>query len=97
MFYCVFGITDDEKVRKASTSECYTPPSEPFEISPLRISFSAALQTIQDPGLLFISVTIYSETVELLGRVISPSQGRYLNTGEHKHRINAYTHQTSMP
>jgi hypothetical protein len=29
--------------------------------------------------------------------VISPSQGRYLNTGEHKHRINAYTHQTSMP
>jgi hypothetical protein len=28
--------------------------------------------------------------------VISPAQGRYLNTGEHKHRINAYIHQTFM-
>jgi hypothetical protein len=34
----------------------------------------------------------FSQTIELLGRVISPSQGRYLNTGQHKHRINAYTH-----
>jgi hypothetical protein len=33
----------------------------------------------------------------LLGRFISPSQGRYLHTGQHKHRINADTHQTSMP
>jgi hypothetical protein len=39
----------------------------------------------------------FSQSVGLLGRVISPSQGRYLNTGQHKHRINAYTHQTSMP
>jgi hypothetical protein len=39
----------------------------------------------------------FSQTVGLLGRVISPSQGRCLNTGQHKHRINAYTHQTSMP
>jgi hypothetical protein len=31
------------------------------------------------------------------GRVISPSQVLYLNTWQHKHRINAYTHQTSMP
>jgi hypothetical protein len=31
--------------------------------------------------------------------VISPSQGRYINTGRQKHRINAntHTHQTSMP
>jgi hypothetical protein len=35
--------------------------------------------------------------VGLLGRVIGSSQGLYLNTGQHKHRINAYTHQTSMP
>jgi hypothetical protein len=34
----------------------------------------------------------FSQTVGLLGRVISPSQGRYLNTGLHKYRINAYTH-----
>jgi hypothetical protein len=33
----------------------------------------------------------------LLVRVISPSQGLYLNTGQHKHRINAYTRQTPMP
>jgi hypothetical protein len=39
----------------------------------------------------------YSQTIGLLGRVISPSQGLYLNTGQHKHRINAYTHRTSMP
>jgi hypothetical protein len=39
----------------------------------------------------------FSQTVGLLGRVISSSQGRYLNTGKHKHRINAYTHETSMP
>jgi hypothetical protein len=39
----------------------------------------------------------FSQTVGLLGRVISPSQGRYLHTGQHKQRINAYTHQTFMP
>jgi hypothetical protein len=39
----------------------------------------------------------FSQTVGLLGRVISTSQGRYLHTGQHKHRINAYTHQISMP
>jgi hypothetical protein len=32
-----------------------------------------------------------------LGRVISLSQGHYLNTGQHKHRINTNTNQTSMP
>jgi hypothetical protein len=29
--------------------------------------------------------------------VISSSQSRYLNTGQHKHRISTYTYQTSMP
>jgi hypothetical protein len=33
----------------------------------------------------------FSQTVGLLGRVISPPQGRYLHSGQHKHRINAYT------
>jgi hypothetical protein len=37
------------------------------------------------------------QTVGLLGRMISSSQGLYLNTGQHKHRINAYTHKTFMP
>jgi hypothetical protein len=42
------------------------------------------------------SFLIYSQSVGLLGRVISPSQGLYLYTGHHKHRINTYTHQISM-
>jgi hypothetical protein len=40
---------------------------------------------------------IILHTAGLLGRVISSSQGLYLNTGRHKHRINTYTDQTSMP
>jgi hypothetical protein len=47
------------------------------------------------PGLWF-SFMIILQTVGLLGRVISSSKGLYLNTGQHKHRINTYTHQTSM-
>jgi hypothetical protein len=38
----------------------------------------------------------FSQTVWLLGRVISPLQGRYLNTGQHKHRINARTHTPNI-
>jgi hypothetical protein len=42
------------------------------------------------PGL-FFSFLIYTQTVGLLGRVISPSQGRYLHAEQPKHKINAYT------
>jgi hypothetical protein len=34
-------------------------------------------------------------TVGLLGWGISPSQGSYLHTDQHKHRINAYKHPDS--
>jgi hypothetical protein len=44
-----------------------------------------------DPGR-FFSILIYTQTVGLLGRGISPSQGRYLHTEQHKHRINAHRH-----
>jgi hypothetical protein len=40
---------------------------------------------------------IILQTVGLFGPVISSSQGRHLNTGQHKQRINTYTYQTSMP
>jgi hypothetical protein len=40
---------------------------------------------------------IVLQMVELLGRVISSSQGLYLNIGQHKHRINTDTYQTTMP
>jgi hypothetical protein len=46
-------------------------------------------------GLWFFCFMIILQTVGQLGRVISSSQGLYLNTGQHKHRINTY--QTSMP
>jgi hypothetical protein len=45
----------------------------------------------------FSSFMIILQTVGLLGRVISSSQRLYVNTRQHKHRINAYTYQTSMP
>jgi hypothetical protein len=59
--------------------------------------FQWLLQPIQGPDLCFQFRNHFSQTVGLLGRVISPLQSRYLNTGELKHRINAYTHQISMP
>jgi hypothetical protein len=40
----------------------------------------------------FFSFLIYIQSVGLLGRGISPSQGRYLHTGQHKHRINTLTY-----
>jgi hypothetical protein len=40
------------------------------------------------------SYLIYTQSVGLLGRVISPSQGRYLHTGRHKQKKRT---QTSMP
>jgi hypothetical protein len=44
-------------------------------------------------GLFFNSLK-YTQSVGLLGRWISLSQGHYLHTEQHKHRINT---QTSMP
>jgi hypothetical protein len=40
----------------------------------------------------FSSSLIYTQSVGLLGRLISPSQGCYLEIGQHKHRINAHRH-----
>jgi hypothetical protein len=42
--------------------------------------------------LIFFYLWIYIQLVGLLERVIGPSQGLYLNTGQHKHRIKAHTH-----
>jgi hypothetical protein len=39
----------------------------------------------------FFSFSIYTQSVGLLGQGISLSQGRYLHTGQHKHRIKAHT------
>jgi hypothetical protein len=50
-----------------------------------------ALPAHSGPGPLIQFRNHFSQTVGLLGRVISPSQSRYLNTGQYKHRINAHT------
>jgi hypothetical protein len=34
----------------------------------------------------------FTKSVELIGRGISPSEGRYLHTGQHTHRINKHRH-----
>jgi hypothetical protein len=39
----------------------------------------------------FFSFLIYTQSVGPLGQGISPSQGRYLHTEQHKHGINANT------
>jgi hypothetical protein len=50
-----------------------------------------ALQPFVGPWPLLQFHYFFTQTVGLLGRVISPSQGLYLHTGQHKHRINVYT------
>jgi hypothetical protein len=46
---------------------------------------------------MIFSFIIILQTVGLLGRMISSSQGLYLNKGQHKHRIKRYEYRTSMP
>jgi hypothetical protein len=52
---------------------------------------SVALQLFVRPGRLLQFRKFFTQTVGLLGRVIGHWQGRYLNTGQHKHTINAHT------
>jgi hypothetical protein len=49
------------------------------------------LSALVDLGRL-LSFLIHTQSVGLLGRGISASQGRYLHTKQYKHRINAYRH-----
>jgi hypothetical protein len=48
--------------------------------------FSIALSAHSGPRPLIQFRNRFSQTVGLLGRVMSPSQGRYLNTGQHKQK-----------
>jgi hypothetical protein len=63
----------------------------------MKLFFFHWLYSLLGPWPLLFSFMIILQTIELLGQVISSSQGVYLNTGQHKHRINTYTHQISMP
>jgi hypothetical protein len=44
------------------------------------------------PGLFFDFVIFFTQSVGLLGRGISPSQGRYLHTEQHKQEKRAHRH-----
>jgi hypothetical protein len=56
-----------------------------------RIFLSMALLAHSGPSPHIQLRNHFSQTVGLLGRVISPPEGRYLHTGQHKHRKNAHT------
>jgi hypothetical protein len=53
--------------------------------------FAMAFPAHSEPRPLIQLRNHLTQSVGLLGRVISTSQGRYLNTGQHKRRINEYT------
>jgi hypothetical protein len=67
-----------------------------FENKVLRSTYSPSLirqwlySPLLGPGLFFNFVIFFTQTVGFLWLVISPSQGLYLNMGQHKHRINAH-------
>jgi hypothetical protein len=50
------------------------------------LSMSAALVDLDH----FFSSLIYTQSVGLVGWGISPSQGRYLHTKQHRHRLKAH-------
>jgi hypothetical protein len=54
------------------------------------IHSSMALQPFVGPWRLLQFRNFFTQTVELLGRGISPPQGRYLHSEQHTHRINAH-------
>jgi hypothetical protein len=56
------------------------------------IHSSMSVQPIKGPGVFFSFVIFFTQTVELLGRVISPSQGRCLHAEQHKHNKRTRRH-----
>jgi hypothetical protein len=69
-----------------------------FYPKPLTFFSTALLAAQSGPCPLIQFCNHFSQTVGLLGWVIISSQGLYLITGQHRHRINTYTHthQTSL-
>jgi hypothetical protein len=59
-------------------------------VLPVCLSVYSSTVLLLDLGRVFSFVILY--TVGLLGRQISPSQGRYLHTEQHNHRPNAHRH-----
>jgi hypothetical protein len=92
-----FGVLGYENAVVRSTQKMMAHSSILMVTTYDTICFSMALAAHSGPRTPIQFRNYFSQTVGPFGRVISPSQCRYLNTGQHKHRINAYTHQTFMP
>jgi hypothetical protein len=58
----------------------------------ISLSLSLSLSTALVDLSRFFSFLIYTQLVQLLRRGLSPSQGLYVNTEQHKHRTNAHKH-----
>jgi hypothetical protein len=72
---------------------CAHPCSFQFVVY-LSIYLSMALQPFVGPWPLFQFLDLFTQSVRLLGRESSPSQGRYLHIEQHKH---GKTHTDIMP
>jgi hypothetical protein len=59
--------------------------------------FSSPSLPLWSIGLISQFHSPFLQCIGLLWRVISSSEGLHLTTGQHKHRINTYTYQTSKP
>jgi hypothetical protein len=57
----------------------------PFSLNSFSFIYRWVYSSLLGPGLFFNFVIFFMQTVELLGRLISPSQGRYLHTEQHTH------------
>jgi hypothetical protein len=65
-----------------------------YAVSIYLLSLYARLYSPCGPcPLFFVSLLVYTQSIGLLRREISPSQGRYLHAGQHKHNPRT---QTSM-
>jgi hypothetical protein len=56
-----------------------------FNFHSIGIYLSMALQPFVGPWPVLQFLDLFTQSVGLLGRGISPSQGRYLHTGQHKY------------
>jgi hypothetical protein len=59
----------------------YTQTREENQEGPVTFIHQWLYSPLFDPGYFFSLVILFTQTVGHLGRVISPSQGRYLRTG----------------
>jgi hypothetical protein len=86
--------------RKKKAKKVMGPSFDLWEIRELKLCFVLRTLSIHIPllGLVrFFSFLIFTQSVRPLGRGISPSQSRYIYTGQHKHRINAHGHPCHRP